>query len=82
VYIVQFLAATLLAADPAIFGDFLDWLRNLLAQRGVPPQALIAGLEALRPGVEAVDAGAALLLDLGHQELLDGLRQPSVGYPA
>jgi len=24
--------------------------------------------------VEAVDTGAALLLDLGHQELLDGLR--------
>ena len=82
VFIVQFLAATLLAADPAIFGDFLDWLRNLLAQRGVPPQALIAGLEALRPVVEAVDAGAALLLDLGHQELLDGLRRPGVGYPA
>ena len=82
VFIVQFLAATLLAADPAIFGDFLDWLRNLLAQRGVPPQALIAGLEALRPVVEAVDAGAALLLDLGHRELLDGLGRPSVGYPA
>jgi methylmalonyl-CoA mutase cobalamin-binding subunit len=81
VFIVQFLAATLLAADPAIFGDFLDWLRNLLVQRGVPPQALIAGLEALRPVVGTVDAGAALLLDLGHQGLIDGLRQPEVGYP-
>ncbi|MGA2828817.1 MAG: hypothetical protein ABSF03_22180, partial [Streptosporangiaceae bacterium] len=40
--------------------------------RGVPPQALITGLEALRPVVEAVDTGAALLLDLGRQELLDG----------
>ena len=76
VFIVQFLAATLLAADQAIFGDFLNWLQNLLVQRGVPPQALIAGLEALRPVVEAVDAGAALLLDLGRQELLDGLRRP------
>jgi len=73
---VQFLAATLLAADQAIFSDFLDWLQNLLVQRGVPPQALIAGLEALRPVVEAVDAGAALLLDLGRQELLDGLGRP------
>jgi methanogenic corrinoid protein MtbC1 len=82
VFIVQFLAATLLAADPAIFADFLNWLRELLAQRGVPAQALIAGLEALRPVVEAVDAGAALLLNLGHRELLDGLRRPSVGYPA
>ena len=74
VFIVQFLAAALLAADQAVFGDFLSWQQNLLLQRGVPPQALIAGLEALRPVIEAVDAGAALLLDLGRQELLDGLR--------
>ena len=73
VFIVRFLAATLLAADHEIFGDFLDWLQNLLVPRGVPPQALIAGLEALRPVVEAVDTGAALLLDLGRQGLLDGL---------
>jgi diguanylate cyclase (GGDEF)-like protein len=72
VFIVQFLAAALLAADQAVFGDFLYWLQNLLIQRGVPPQALITGLEALRPVVEAVDTGAALLLDLGRQELLDG----------
>jgi diguanylate cyclase (GGDEF)-like protein len=76
VFIVQFLAAALLAADQAIFGDFLHWQQNLLVQRDVPPQALIAGLEALRPVVEVVDAGAALLLDLGRQELLDGLRRP------
>ncbi len=74
VSVVQFLAAALLAADQAIFGDFLNWLQKLLVQRGVPPQALIAGLEALRPVVEAVDTGAALLLDLGRQELLGGLR--------
>jgi diguanylate cyclase (GGDEF)-like protein len=73
VSIVQFLAAALLAADQAIFGDFLYWLQKLLVQRGVPPQALIAGLEALRPVVEAVDTGAALLLDLGRQELLGAL---------
>jgi hypothetical protein len=74
VFIVRFLAAALLAADHEIFDDFLDWLQNLLAPRGVPPQALIAGLEALRPVVEAVDTGAALVLDLGRQGLLDGLR--------
>jgi diguanylate cyclase (GGDEF)-like protein len=72
VFIVRFLAATMLAADHAIFSDFLQWLQNLLARRGVPAQALIAGLEALQPPVEAVDSGAALLLDLGRQELLDG----------
>ena len=77
VFIVRFLAATLLAADQAIFGGFLYWLQNLLVQRGVPPQALIAGLEALRPVVEAVDTGAALLLDVGRQELLDGFSRSS-----
>jgi diguanylate cyclase (GGDEF)-like protein len=82
VFTVRFLAATLLAADDAIFGDFLDWLQHLLAQRGVPPQALIAGLEALRPVVEAVDTGAALLLDLGRQGLLDRPRSPRWPGPA
>ena len=74
VFTVQSLAAALLAADQAIFSEFLNWLQKLLLQRGVPPQALIAGLEALLPVVKAVDTGAALLLDLGHQELLDGRR--------
>jgi hypothetical protein len=74
VFIVRFLAAALLAADRAIFVDFLQWLQLLLVRRDVPPQALIAGLEALRPVIEAVDTGSALLLDLGRQGLLDGLR--------
>jgi hypothetical protein len=73
VLIVEFLAATLLAADQTIFSDFLYWLQNLLVYRGVPPQSLIAGIEALRPVVEAVDNGAALLLDLGRRELADRL---------
>jgi hypothetical protein len=73
VFIVRFLAAALLAADHAIFGDLLDWLQNLLVQRGVPPQAFVAGLDALRPVIEPVDTEAALLLDLGGQGL-DGLR--------
>ncbi len=74
VFIVRFLAAALFAADEAIFADFLHWLQKLLVQRGVPPQALIAGLDALRPVVEDVDTGAARLLDLGRQELLDRVR--------
>jgi diguanylate cyclase (GGDEF)-like protein len=73
VSIVRFLAATLLTADQAIFSDFLNWLQNLLVPRGVPPQALIARLEALQPLVAGVDTGAAALIDLGRQELLDGL---------
>jgi diguanylate cyclase (GGDEF)-like protein len=74
VSIVRFLAATVLTDDHAIFSDFIDWRRNLLAPHGVPPQALNAGLEALLPEIEAIDTGAALLLDRGRQELLQGLR--------
>jgi diguanylate cyclase (GGDEF)-like protein len=74
VSIVRFLAAALFAADQTIFADFVHWLQNLLVRRGLPPQALIAGLEALRPVVADVDTGAAQLLDLGRQELLDSLR--------
>jgi len=67
VFIVRFLAAALLADDHAIFSDFLDWRQNLLLSRGMPPQALNARLEALRPVVEVVDTGAARLLDLGRR---------------
>jgi hypothetical protein len=74
VFIVRFLAATMLAADNAIFSDFLRWLQNLLVPGGIPRQALTAGLDALRPEVEAVDARAAVLLDLGRQQLRDGRR--------
>jgi len=74
VFIVRFLAAALLAADRVIFSDFLDWRQNLLVSRGVPPHALDARLDALRPVVEVVDSGAARLLDLGRRHLSDGLR--------
>jgi hypothetical protein len=51
--------------------EFLEWLQVLLVERGVPPYALIAGLEALRPVVEAADDGAVRLLDAGRQQLVD-----------
>jgi hypothetical protein len=35
---------------------------------------VITGLEALRPVVESVDSGAALLVDVGRQDLVDALR--------
>jgi diguanylate cyclase (GGDEF)-like protein len=73
VFIVRYLAATLMVADQAIFSEYLSWLQKWLAPRGVPPQALIAELEALQPLVEAVDSRAALLLDHGRQQLLDAL---------
>ncbi|HEY5876826.1 MAG TPA: cobalamin-dependent protein [Ilumatobacteraceae bacterium] len=70
VFIVQFLAATMLVSDDSVFTEFLDWLQDLLVSRGVPPTALISGLEALRPVI--ADAGAAdavRLLDIGRHQL-------------
>lgn len=69
VYIVQFLAAAIAAGDDTVFLEFLTWLDQLLAHRGVPTRAIIAGLEALRPGLGAVDAGALRLLEAGHRML-------------
>jgi diguanylate cyclase (GGDEF)-like protein len=74
VFIVEFLAAAMLVGDPAVFAEFLSWLKELLDHRDAPPQMLITGLEALRPVVESVDAGAAVLLDVGRQDLVDALR--------
>jgi methanogenic corrinoid protein MtbC1 len=71
VFIVQFLAAALLSADDRVFAEFLTWLQDLLGSRRVPPQALPAGLDALRPLVMAVDPGAVRLLDTGRRKFPD-----------
>jgi len=70
VHIVQFIAASLASADDTVFLEFLTWLQDLLARRGVPTQALVAGLDALRPGVGQVDDGAGRLLDAGRELLV------------
>jgi hypothetical protein len=57
----------------ALDGPAGSWLQNMPMPRGVPPRAVIARLEALRPLVADVATGAAALIDLGRQELLDGL---------
>jgi diguanylate cyclase (GGDEF)-like protein len=66
---VQFLAAAMLVRDDTIFTDFLDWLQSLLAHRGVPRTALPAGLEALKPAVQAVSPDGVRLLELGQRAL-------------
>jgi len=70
VYIVQFIAASLASGDDAVFFEFLTWLEHLLARRGVPAQALVAGVDALRPGLGQVDDGAGRLLDAGRELLV------------
>ena len=67
---MQFLAAALMVGDPVVFSEFVAWLDELLANRGVPPSALVGGLEALGPLIETVDPGAVRLLESARRELL------------
>ncbi|MEP7089123.1 MAG: diguanylate cyclase [Nocardioidaceae bacterium] len=71
-YIVRFLGAATMVDDPTVLTEFLTWLQDVLTHRDVPLIALVAGLEALRPQVEAVGREAAALLDVGRRMLVDG----------
>lgn len=65
-HIVRFLSAALLVDDPWLFEEFLQWLADVLQVRGVPVEALTAGLACLEvPGPR----GARLL-----QQAREGLR--------
>jgi hypothetical protein len=59
--ITQFIAAARLLADRTVLTEILDWLRTLLANRGVPPMALDAGLGALVPIIGRTDPAATQL---------------------
>jgi methanogenic corrinoid protein MtbC1 len=53
-HIVRFLSAALLVDDLSLFTDFLAWLDEVLAARGVPRRALALGLDCLDvPGPRA-----------------------------
>lgn len=61
-FITRFVAAALLVGDPAVLTEFLGWLGALLANRGVPPRALEAGLDVLAPRLAGRDGRAGQLL--------------------
>lgn len=61
-YMVRFTAAARLVHDPAVLSEFVAWLLELLRHRGVPGQAVTAGLRALEPGVSQLDRGAGRVL--------------------
>ncbi len=61
-FITRFVAAALLVGDPTVLTEFLGWLGGLLANRGVPPRALEAGLDVLAPMLAARDSRAGQLL--------------------
>ncbi len=46
-YQLEFLAAAVLVDDERIFLEMVPWLTDLLVARGVPPQAVVAGLRVL-----------------------------------
>jgi methanogenic corrinoid protein MtbC1 len=57
--ITRFAAAARLVDDVTVLTEMLDWLRMLLAGRGVPPSAVAAGLEVLAPLIGRIDPQAA-----------------------
>jgi diguanylate cyclase (GGDEF)-like protein len=70
VYAVQFLGAAMLAEDPSIYTDYIDWLAAFLGHRDVTPRALLNGLSVLQSLTADEYPGAAALLDAGRAQLL------------
>lgn len=68
-FIVRFVAAARLVDDPDVLTEFLAWLGTLLGNRGVPPQALDAGLSVLAPLISDLDtrAGEMVLAALAER---------------
>lgn len=67
--ITRFTAAARLVDDQAVLTEMLGWVRTFLTSRGVPDEALRAGLEALAPVIERADPAAAhMVLDAIRDE--------------
>jgi len=67
--ITRFTAAARLVDDQTVLTEMLGWLRTFLTSRGVPDEALKAGLEALAPVIERADPAAAhMVLDAIRDE--------------
>ena len=61
--IVRFLGAARLVDDDEVFTSFTSWLEEVLTSRGVPVEALAAGMTVLAPLVREVDESSAGLLE-------------------
>jgi methanogenic corrinoid protein MtbC1 len=57
-FTVRFAAAAILVDDPTVWTDFVDWQLALLAIRGVPAVAFVAGVEALVDPVTGISPSA------------------------
>ncbi|MEV7628255.1 cobalamin-dependent protein [Actinoplanes sp. NPDC089786] len=67
-HIVDFLAAALYVGEDRVFTDFIDWTNSVLTARGVPPEALAAGLGVIRDQLHDWP-GCLRLLDAGSIRL-------------
>lgn len=61
--IVRFLGAARLVDDDEVFTSFTSWLEDVLTSRGVPVEAIAAGMAVLAPLVREVDESSASLLE-------------------
>ena len=67
-YIVEFLGVALDMDDASVLVEFLGWLGGLLAVRGVPHRALVAGVEAIGDQLgDHLPSARALLLQEGRR---------------
>ncbi len=72
-HIVDFLSAALYVEDDRIFPEFVEWLVAVVGARGVPAQAVVAGLDAVAEALEDLERdrvgdlpAARRLLDWGR----------------
>lgn len=70
-YITRFVAAASLVGDPSVLTDFLHWLLTLLSARGVPANAVHAGLAALAPIIDRTHPPSGELTRTALRSLTD-----------
>ena len=63
-YIVRFVEAALVTGDDTVVTEFVGWLVPLLSARGVPPEAVLLGLQSLRRCLPRQHASATRLLEM------------------
>jgi hypothetical protein len=66
-HILDFLATALYLDDVSLFTDFVEWLRQILAARGVPPAAVDLGLDAIDVAVPYAMRRAHEFIGLGRR---------------
>ena len=77
-WILRFVAASVDVDDPRVVQDFLTWVEGVLVVRGVPPRALVAGLDALARHLDDDLHAAHHVLAAGRTWVRDRVWEPSV----